>query len=76
MLLQSPIVSKITNYIEQMPEPKQKALLEALEKNAIIEQARKLDKSVKKNNITMNEIVDIVRNVRKKRYNAKKQVLT
>ncbi|MEN9447062.1 MAG: hypothetical protein RJA25_352 [Bacteroidota bacterium] len=74
MFFQSPIVSKITDYIEQMPETKQKALLKVLEKEAIIQKARKLDSGVKKNNITMNEIVAIVRDVRKKRYNAGKQI--
>lgn len=74
MFFQSPIVSKISNYVEQMPESKQKALLKVLEKEAIIQAARKLDKGVKKNNVTMDEIVAIVRDVRKKRYNAGKQI--
>ena len=74
MFFQSPIVSKISNYVEQMPESKQKALLKVLEKEAIIQAARKLDKGVKKNNVTMDEIVAIVRDVRKRRYNAGKQI--
>lgn len=74
MLLKSTIISEISEYVEKMPQPKQKALLDALRKDAIIQQARKLDKTVKKNNITVDEIVSIIREVRKKRYNAGKQV--
>lgn len=74
MFFQSNIVTQISIIVEQMPEPKQKALLKALEKDAIIEAAKQADKSVKKNNLTTDEIVAIVRDVRKKRYNAGKQI--
>lgn len=74
MLLKSTIISEISEYVEKMPQPKQKALLDALRKDAIIQQARRLDKNVKKNNTTVDEIVSMVREVRKKRYNAGKQI--
>jgi len=74
MFFQSDIISKISDYVEKMPQTKQKALLKALEKDAIIQQARNLDKGVKKNTLTMDEIVATVRDVRKRRYNAGKQI--
>jgi flagellar biosynthesis regulator FlbT len=74
MILQSPIVNEIADYVDQMSEQQQKALLNVLKKEAIIKEAYRLDKSVKKNNVTMNEIVAIVKDVRKKRYNAGKQI--
>jgi len=74
MLLKTTIISEISGYVEKMPESKQIALLDALRKDAIIQQARRLDKNVKKNNITVDEVVSMVREVRKKRYNAGKQI--
>ena len=74
MVYQSSIINKIANYIEQMPESRQKALLQVLEKEALVRKVKAFDASVKKNDVTMADIVSIVRGVRKKRYNAGKQV--
>ena len=74
MIFQTSIVSEISEYVEKLPENKQKKLLQALQKEATFNEAWQINKSVKKNNITMDEIVAVVRDVRKKRYNAGKQI--
>jgi glycyl-tRNA synthetase beta subunit len=56
-------ISQITAYIEKMPENKQQMLLDALREEALVKKARSL--KVKKNDISMKEICDIVNEVRK-----------
>jgi hypothetical protein len=65
MQLQSNIVSQISEYVEQLSQAKQKDLLKALERNALLKEARGLKS--KPNDITMKEICDIVNDVRKAR---------
>jgi len=65
MQLQSSIVSQISEYVEQLPQAKQKDLLKALERNALLKEARSLKS--KSNNITMKEICDVINDVRKER---------
>lgn len=65
MQLQSNIVSQISEYVEQLPANKQLDLLKALERNALMKEARRLKS--KPNNITMKEICDTINEVRKQR---------
>lgn len=65
MQLQSNIVSQISEYVEQLPATKQKDLLKALERNALLKEARRLKS--KPNNISMKEICDVINEVRKER---------
>ena len=65
MQIQSNIVSQISEYVEQLPANKQKDLLKALERNALLKEASGLKS--KPNNITMKEICDIINEVRKER---------
>jgi hypothetical protein len=47
----------ITQYIDQLSDIEQAALLEGLRKQALLSKARQLDKSVQKNTITMQDII-------------------
>jgi len=60
-------VDKITNYVEALKADEQQQLLDALERKALLEEARRLNKSVRKNTISIKEICDMVNDVRKKR---------
>jgi len=60
-------VSKITNYVEALNADEQQKLLDALERKALMDEARRLNKSVKKNAISIREICDMVNDVRRKR---------
>ena len=60
-------VSKITNYVEALKADEQQELLDALERKALMEEARRLNKSVKKNSVSIREICDMVNDVRRKR---------
>lgn len=64
----TPLIKEIQNIIAIFPEEKQKALLKELKRQALIMQARKLDKEIRKNEITHQEIVEEVRIVRKLLY--------
>jgi len=59
-------VDKITTYVEAMKADEQQ-LLDALERKALLEETRRLNKSVKKNTISIKEICDRVNDVRRKR---------
>ena len=56
-------ISQITAFLEKMPESKQQILLDALREDSLVKKARSL--KVKKNDISMKEICDIVNDVRK-----------
>ncbi len=60
-------INQIIKYVKSLTSKEQDVLLSALRKNALLDQARKLGKSVKKNNLTMQEIVEEVRKVRSAR---------
>jgi hypothetical protein len=60
-------VSKITDYVEALKADEQQELLDALERKALMEEAQRLNKSVKKNSVSMKEICEIVNDVRRKR---------
>ncbi|MDZ4847491.1 MAG: hypothetical protein SH857_18300 [Chitinophagales bacterium] len=59
-------VDKITTYVEAMKADEQQ-LLDALERKALLEETRRLNKPVKKNTISIKEICDRVNDVRRKR---------
>ena len=63
-------VSKITDYVEALNVRDQEKLLSALERKALLDEAKRLNKLVKKNSVTIQEICDIVNDVRKKRKRA------
>ena len=63
-------VSKITDYVEALNQRDQKKLLNALERKVLMDEAKRLNKSVKKNTITVQQICDMVNDVRKKRKRA------
>lgn len=60
-------VSKITDYVEALKAGEQQELLEALERKALMEEAARLNKSVRKNSVSMKEICEVVNDVRRKR---------
>jgi hypothetical protein len=60
-------VAKITDYVESLKESDQDKLLNALERKILMDEAIRLNKSVKKNAITIRQICDVVTDVRKKR---------
>ncbi|MBS1622850.1 MAG: hypothetical protein JST83_02450 [Bacteroidetes bacterium] len=63
-------VARINDYVESLKVSEQKKLLDALERKVLMDAALKLNKSVKKNNVSIQEICDIVTDVRKKRKKA------
>lgn len=63
----SSTVSKITNYVEALTTNEQQELLDALERKVLMEEAKRLNKSVKKNPVSIKEICDMVNDVRGKR---------
>lgn len=67
------ISEEISVYAQQLPKAEQKAILIAIKKRAILERARKIDKTVNsiKAKLTTQEIVDICRQVRTKRKQVK-----
>ena len=60
-------VAKITDYVEALKERDQQKLLNALERKVLMDEAIRLNKSVRKNAITIEEICNEVTEVRKKR---------
>ncbi|MDB5283745.1 MAG: hypothetical protein JWO06_2820 [Bacteroidota bacterium] len=62
--------AKIKDYVEALPERDQKKLLSALERKSLMDRAKRLNKSVKKNTVSMQEICDVVNDVRRKRKSA------
>lgn len=60
-------VAKITTYVETLNTGDQQKLLTALERKVLMDEAKRLNKSVKKNSVSIQEICDIVNDVRKKK---------
>ena len=59
----------------QLSEEEQKAILKALKKKQLLEEARKLDQTVWKYQISEEEILDVVNEVRQEHYEARKSSL-
>jgi len=62
--------AKIADYVDALKETDRQRLLHALERKILMDEANRLNKSVKKNSITIEEICDVVADVRKKRKKA------
>ena len=58
--------AKIANYVEVLKERDQQKLLNALERKVLMDEAARLNKSVKKNTVSIEEICELVADVRKK----------
>ncbi len=63
-------VKEITSLVSKLTEEDQAALLKALKAQIILAEARRLDQSVTKNKVSMDEILNVVRQVRIARYAA------
>jgi hypothetical protein len=63
-------VARITDYVEALTPGDQKKLLSALERKVLMDEAKRLNKSVQKNTVTIQEICDTINDVRKKRKRA------
>lgn len=59
--------AKINDYVEALKQRDQVKLLHALERKALMDEASRLNKSVKKNTVSIEEVCEIVNDVRKKR---------
>lgn len=70
-MLNTPILKEIQQIVASFPSEKQKALLAELRKQSILMEAKRLDKGVKKNTISKQEIIEEVRAVRKLLYGKK-----
>jgi|GEM_PF-5649715 len=66
----SPTIKEISNLVSQLSEADQATLLKALKTQVLLLQARRLDESVKPNQVEMDKIVEIVRKVRQFRPDA------
>jgi hypothetical protein len=62
--------AKIADYVDALKERDQQKLLQALERKVLMDEAVRLNKSVKKNTVSIQEICDVVAEVRKKRKQA------
>jgi RNA polymerase-interacting CarD/CdnL/TRCF family regulator len=62
--------TKIAEYVDALKERDQQKLLQALERKALMEETARLNKSVRKNTISIQEICDVLADVRKKRNRA------
>mgnify|MGYP006890186077 CR=1 FL=1 len=60
-------VREITSLVNKLTDEDQEALLKALKIQIILAQARRLDQSVRKNKVSMDEIISVVRQVRQTR---------
>jgi hypothetical protein len=58
--------TKIASYVEVLKESDQEKLLNALERKVLMDEAARLNKSVKKNTVSIEEICELVADVRKK----------
>lgn len=63
----NPRVHEITTLVSKLTDEDQEALLKALKIQILLAQARRLDQSVKKNSISMDEIISVVQQVRQTR---------
>ncbi|MEK7255468.1 MAG: hypothetical protein AAB316_12030 [Bacteroidota bacterium] len=61
-------VEEISKFVALLPEREQTALLKALRKQFLLTQAARLEGSVKPNDISMNEILEIISQVRLAQY--------
>ncbi|MBK8562853.1 MAG: hypothetical protein IPN76_05775 [Saprospiraceae bacterium] len=66
----NPTIKEISNLVAQLSEADQAALLKALKAQVLLLQARRLDESVKPNQVEMEKIVEVVRKVRQFRSDA------
>jgi hypothetical protein len=66
----NPTIKEITTLVTQLSEADQAALLKALKAQVLLLQARRLDESVKPNQVEMEKIVEVVRQVRQIRSDA------
>ena len=57
----NPTIKEISNLVSQLSEADQAALLKALKAQVLLLQARRLDQSVKPNQVEMDKIVEVVR---------------
>ncbi|GAB4495195.1 MAG: hypothetical protein OHK0019_23540 [Saprospiraceae bacterium] len=64
--------AQMVELFTQLSEEEQKAILKALKKKQLLEEARKLDQTVWKYQISEEEILDAVNEVRQKLYEAGK----
>ena len=64
------VIAEITDYAGALKESDQKKLLHALKRKVLMDEAARLNKSVLKNNISIEEICGIVADVRIKRKRA------
>ena len=62
------VVTRINQIVKQLSEEEQNELLRDLEYKIMKEKARKISKGIKKNNLTMADIVEETRIVREARY--------
>ena len=62
--------AKIADYVDALKESDQQKLLQALERKVLMDEAVRFNKSVKKNTVSIQEICDVVADVRKKRKQA------
>lgn len=63
-------VKEISNLVEKLSTPQQDALLKALRKQVLLDKAEQLNQSVMSNKVSMQQIVEEVRAVRKQGYAA------
>lgn len=65
-LLKKDRIKTLSKLVKSLTVREQNALLNALKRKALIENARKLDKSVKKNSVSMEDIMEEVNKSRMK----------
>lgn len=65
-------LEEITKMVRKLDAKQQETLLSELKKQELLKEAERLEGTVKPNNVTMHDIVKIVRKVRKKRYAEKR----
>jgi hypothetical protein len=68
MISSNPRVQEITSLVSKLTDEDQEALLKALKIQILLAQARRLDQSVRKNKVSMDEIISVVRQVRQTRH--------
>ena len=63
-------VKEISNLVEKLSTPQQDALLKALRKQVLLDKAEQLNQSIMPNKVSMQQIIEEVRAVRKQGYAA------
>jgi hypothetical protein len=66
LITSNPTLNEIVNVVEQLPEEQQKILLVKLKKGELLQKIKVVNKGVKRNSISTDEIVAIVKRNRKK----------